>query len=89
MPTVDQEVVTLLRDLPEVASVSLVSDATTRLGQDLERQGPAGLADRAVNTARIGLAEPDPQVQRIAAERSASPSTACSSTTPRPCRGST
>ncbi|MFJ7775819.1 HAD-IA family hydrolase [Streptomyces yangpuensis] len=69
VPAVDQEVVTLLRDVREVASVALVSNATTRLEQDLERQGLAGLADCVVNTARIGVAKPDPQVYRIAAER--------------------
>ncbi|MFG2335120.1 HAD family hydrolase [Streptomyces yangpuensis] len=61
VPAVDQEVVTLLRDLREVASVALVSNATTRLEQDLERQGLAGLADCVVNSARIGLAKPDPR----------------------------
>ncbi|MFJ9939785.1 HAD-IA family hydrolase [Streptomyces erythrochromogenes] len=69
VPVVDQEVVALLRDVREVASVALVSNATTRLERDLERQGLAGLADHVVNTARIGVAKPDPRVYRIAAER--------------------
>ncbi|MFF3721723.1 HAD family hydrolase [Streptomyces erythrochromogenes] len=66
---VDQEVVALLRAVREVAPVALVSNATTRLERDLDRQGLAGLADRVVNTARIGVAKPDPRVYRIAAER--------------------
>ncbi|MFD9078856.1 HAD-IA family hydrolase [Streptomyces erythrochromogenes] len=69
VPVVDQEVVALLRAVREVAPVALVSNATTRLERDLERQGLAGLADRVVNTARIGVAKPDPRVYRIAAER--------------------
>ncbi|WP_405420838.1 HAD-IA family hydrolase [Streptomyces erythrochromogenes] len=69
VPAVDPEVVALLRDVREVAFVALVSNATTRLERDLERQGLAGLADHVVNTARIGVAKPDPRVYRIAAER--------------------
>ncbi|MFE5720657.1 HAD-IA family hydrolase [Streptomyces erythrochromogenes] len=69
VPVVDQEVVALLRAVREVAPVALVSNATTRLERDLDRQGLAGLADRVVNTARIGVAKPDPRVYRIAAER--------------------
>lgn len=69
VPCVDQEVVTLLRQARNVASLALVSNATTRLEWDLQRQGLADLADTIVNTARIGIAKPDPQVYRIAAER--------------------
>lgn len=69
LPAVDQEVVALLRQVRDVASVALVSNATTRLERDLERQGLADLADTIVNTARIGVAKPDPTVYRIAAER--------------------
>ncbi|WP_217170102.1 HAD-IA family hydrolase [Streptomyces sp. AC512_CC834] len=67
LPVVDEEVVALLRQAREVAAVALVSNATTRLECDLERQGLADLADTVVNTARIGVAKPDPQVYRIAA----------------------
>ncbi|THA87087.1 HAD family hydrolase [Streptomyces sp. A0592] len=69
VPAVDQEVVALLRGVRRTASVALVSNATTRLERDLERQGLTGLADRVVNTARIGVAKPDARVYRIAAER--------------------
>ncbi|MEU3669411.1 HAD-IA family hydrolase [Streptomyces virginiae] len=69
VPAVDQEVVTLLTAVREVASVALVSNATTRLERDLERQGLDHVADHVVNTARIGCAKPDPRVYRIAAER--------------------
>ncbi|TPQ15620.1 HAD-IA family hydrolase [Streptomyces sporangiiformans] len=69
VPVVDQEVVALLRQVRDVASVALVSNATTRLERDLARQGLGSIADTVVNTARIGVAKPDPRVYRIAAER--------------------
>ncbi|MER5973008.1 HAD-IA family hydrolase [Streptomyces sp. NPDC002055] len=69
LPIVDQEVVALLEKVREVTSVALVSNATTRLERDLERQGLADLADAVVNTARIGVAKPDLRVYRTAAER--------------------
>ncbi|MFJ6432189.1 HAD-IA family hydrolase [Streptomyces sp. NPDC091416] len=68
VPVVDQEVVALLAKVRAVASVALVSNATTRLERDLERQGLADVADAVVNTARIGVAKPDLRVYRIAAE---------------------
>lgn len=69
VPAVDQEVVALLGQARKVASVALVSNATTRLERDLARQGLADLADAVVNTARIGVAKPDPRVYHTAAER--------------------
>ncbi|MGW0671679.1 HAD-IA family hydrolase [Streptomyces sp. NPDC002746] len=69
VPLVDPEVVALLTSVREVAAVALVSNATTRLELDLDRQGLSGVADAVVNTARIGVAKPDPRVYRIAAER--------------------
>ncbi|MFE5207352.1 HAD-IA family hydrolase [Streptomyces sp. NPDC056600] len=69
LPVVDEDVVALLRQVREVAAVALVTNATTRLERDLERQGLDDLADLVVNTARIGVAKPDPRVVRHAAER--------------------
>jgi putative hydrolase of the HAD superfamily len=69
LPAVDQDAVALLRRAREAASVAFVTNATTRLERDLDRQGLAGLADVVVNTARIGTAKPDPRVVRRAAER--------------------
>ncbi|AXK36111.1 HAD family phosphatase [Streptomyces armeniacus] len=77
VPAVDQEVVALLGRLRGVASVALVSNATTRLEQDLARQGLDGLTDAVVNTSRIGVAKPDPRVYRIAAERLGAPAARC------------
>lgn len=69
VPVVNRELVALLVQVRTVVSVALVSNGTTRLEEDLARQGLDGVADAVVNTARIGVAKPDPQVYRIAAER--------------------
>jgi putative hydrolase of the HAD superfamily len=77
LPTIDHEVVALLAKARDVAPVALVSNATTRLEEDLERQGLLGLADIVVNTARIGVAKPDPRVFLIAARRVGVPAHRC------------
>ncbi len=77
LPRVDQGVVALLTRARALVSVALVSNATTRLEWDLDRQGLAGLADAVVNTARIGVAKPDPRVYAIAAARVGAPPHRC------------
>ncbi|MFG1809613.1 HAD-IA family hydrolase [Streptomyces sp. NPDC049040] len=77
LPRVDHEVVSLLARAREVATVALVSNATTRLEWDLARQGLDEVADTVVNTARIGVAKPDPRVYLIAAERAGVPVHRC------------
>ncbi|WP_405639934.1 HAD-IA family hydrolase [Streptomyces sp. NBC_00019] len=77
VPTVDRELVALLSQVRTVASVALVSNGTTRLEEDLARQGLDAVADTVVNTARIGVAKPDPRVYRIAAERVGAPAGRC------------
>ncbi|MEU5525115.1 HAD-IA family hydrolase [Streptomyces sp. NPDC047860] len=77
VPTVDRELVALLTQVRTVASVALVSNGTTRLEQDLARQGLDTLAHAVVNTARIGVAKPDPRIYRIAAERVGAPAARC------------
>ncbi|MFC5220022.1 HAD-IA family hydrolase [Streptomyces coerulescens] len=67
----------LLTRVRTVASVALVSNGTTRLEQDLARQGLDTQADSVVNTARIGVAKPDPKVYRIAAESVGAPVDRC------------
>lgn len=63
--------------------VAPVSNATTRLAHDLEQLGLAQLADVVVNTARIGVAKPDPASFTSPPTGSASRCTdVCSSTTP-------
>jgi putative hydrolase of the HAD superfamily len=49
--------------------VVLLSNATTRLESDLRQLGLDGAFDAVVNTAREGVAKPDPEVFRIAAQR--------------------
>ncbi|MFE3683168.1 HAD family hydrolase [Streptomyces sp. NPDC059095] len=66
---VDGEVVELLRAVRRSVPVVLVSNATTRLESYLDAVGLAGAFDAVVNTARIGVAKPDPRVFEMAAER--------------------
>ena len=77
LPTVDTSVVSLLRKVRRIAPVALVSNATTRLEHDLERQGLGDLADAVVNTSRIGYAKPDSRVYVNAAERVSAPVDQC------------
>ena len=67
-PRVDADVVALLRKVRRFARLALVSNATSRLEEDLKRQSLDDLADVVVNTSRIGVAKPDPRVFAIAAE---------------------
>lgn len=69
LPDVDRAAVALLAQARAAAPVALVSNATTRLEEDLARQGLADLADAVVNTARLGVAKPDPRVYHHAAAR--------------------
>ncbi|MCX5383844.1 HAD family phosphatase [Streptomyces sp. NBC_00083] len=66
---VDTEVLALLTELRRRVPVVLVSNATTRLEDDLRRLGLADAFDAVVNTARIGFAKPDPRVFAAAAGR--------------------
>jgi putative hydrolase of the HAD superfamily len=69
VPRVDHEVVSLLGQAREVVTVALVSNATTRLERDLAKQELDEVADVVINSARIGLAKPDPRVYILAAHR--------------------
>jgi putative hydrolase of the HAD superfamily len=69
LPAIDTDVVALLTQTRDIASVALVSNATTRLEADLEQQGLTGLADVVVNSARVGVAKPDHGIYLIAARR--------------------
>lgn len=77
MPRVDQGVAALLKRARQVATVALLSNATTRLEQDLARQGLDTLADAVLNTARLGVAKPDPRVYLLAADRVETPVHRC------------
>jgi putative hydrolase of the HAD superfamily len=68
-PRNDPEAVSLLAKAREVVTVVLVSNATTRLEQDLAQHKLGTLADIVVSSARIGVAKPDPGFYIFAAER--------------------
>ncbi|MYS35011.1 putative hydrolase of the HAD superfamily [Streptomyces sp. KhCrAH-43] len=77
VPRIDHEVVSLLTHARTVATVVLVSNATTRLEWDLARQGLDALADSVVNTSRIGFMKPDPRVYALAAAQAGAPVHRC------------
>jgi putative hydrolase of the HAD superfamily len=65
----DDEVVDLLRQVRERMPLVLVTNAHLGLEHDLESMGLADLADHVVNSARAGVAKPDPKIYEIAAGR--------------------
>ncbi|MEU3333903.1 HAD family hydrolase [Streptomyces sp. NPDC002144] len=64
----DDEVVALLRRARIRVPLVLVSNAALELESDLASLGLADLADHVVNSARVGLAKPDPRIYRLAAD---------------------
>ncbi|MFI6562562.1 HAD family hydrolase [Streptomyces sp. NPDC050534] len=64
----DVEVVALLRRARVRVPLVLVSNAALELESDLHSMGLSDLADHVVNSARVGLAKPDPRIFRLAAE---------------------
>jgi putative hydrolase of the HAD superfamily len=66
---IDTDVVELLAALRGKVPVVLVSNATTRLETYLASAGLAEAFDAVINTARIGVAKPDPRVFATAAQR--------------------
>ncbi|MFJ9775541.1 HAD-IA family hydrolase [Kitasatospora sp. NPDC101157] len=77
VPRVDHQVVSLLAQARTVATVALVSNATTRLEWDLAQQGLDNLTDAVVNTSRIGVMKPDPRVYLTAAAQAGAPVHRC------------
>jgi putative hydrolase of the HAD superfamily len=73
----DDRVVALLAGARQFVTVALVSNATTRLEQDLAQLGLGDLADLVISSARIGVAKPDPRFCPIAAERVGVPAGRC------------
>ncbi|MDN3023015.1 HAD-IA family hydrolase [Streptomyces sp. S.PB5] len=63
----DEAVVSLLRRARTRVPLALVSNATLQLEDDLDAMGLSDLADHVVNSARVGLAKPDPRIYRLAA----------------------
>ncbi|WP_017572943.1 HAD-IA family hydrolase [Nocardiopsis halotolerans] len=70
---VNQEMAALLTAVSRHVPVVLVSNATTRLESDLAALGLDGIALHVVNSSRVGVAKPDPEIYRIARERSGVP----------------
>ncbi|MFC7219250.1 HAD family hydrolase [Streptomyces polyrhachis] len=66
---VDTDVVRLLQTLRRRVPVVLVSNATTRLESCLAAHGLAESFDAVLNTARVGVAKPDPRVFDLAARQ--------------------
>lgn len=73
----DEAVVALLRRARTRVPLVLVSNATLRLEDDLAALGLADLADHVVNSARVGLAKPDPRILRFAASLAGVPPEHC------------
>ena len=70
VPGINEEMVALLRAVARTVLTLLVSNGTTRLESDLAALGLGGLAPLGVlNSARVGVAKPDPEFYRVALER--------------------
>lgn len=74
---VDAEVLALLAEARRSVPVLLVSNGTTRLEADLAALGLDTAVDAVVNTARLGVAKPDPRVCLAAAARAEVPPEQC------------
>ncbi len=74
----DQDVVQLAEALKRSYRVGLISNSTLRLEKDLlEGNGISHLFEVVVNSARVGLAKPNPRIYLLAAERVRAPPSAC------------
>ncbi|WP_162252772.1 HAD family hydrolase [Knoellia sp. Soil729] len=60
--TVNQEVLAVVREARSRLRIVLLTNATSRLGDDLDRLGLADELDGVVSSADLGLAKPDPDV---------------------------
>ncbi|GBD13893.1 Phosphatase [bacterium HR24] len=66
----DEEMLALVRRLQGRYRVGLISNSTPRLERELlEANGIAELFEVVVNSSRVGIAKPDPQIFRLAADR--------------------
>jgi putative hydrolase of the HAD superfamily len=74
----DQEVVRLAEGLKTYYRVGLISNSTKRLEKELlEENGIHHLFDVVINSARVGVAKPDPRIYLLAAKRVGVPPSAC------------
>ncbi|HEX6789314.1 MAG TPA: HAD-IA family hydrolase [Gaiellaceae bacterium] len=65
--SVDEPMLELVREVQAEHRVALLTNATTRLNDDLEAVGLAGEFDAVVNSAEIGFAKPDAEAFHCAA----------------------
>lgn len=76
--SLNMDVVELVKVLRPRYKVALLSNADDRLESILEeRYGIMHLFDPVINSARVGLAKPDPSIYRLAAARVGEPPPAC------------
>lgn len=59
---VDADVLELLRACRQQAAVALITNATSRLPDDLRRLGIAGAFDHVINSSAVGAAKPEPAI---------------------------
>jgi len=74
---IDVTVRDVLAALRPAVRVVLVSNATTRLEEDLARARLLDHVDDVVNSSRVQAAKPDPRIYRIAARRAGAPPERC------------
>jgi putative hydrolase of the HAD superfamily len=63
---VDGAVLEMIRECRSRAAVVLITNATSRLSDDLRRLGLDGAFDHVVNSSAVGAAKPDPAIFRAA-----------------------
>ncbi|MET8339507.1 HAD family hydrolase [Streptosporangium canum] len=66
---IDEQMRDLLAQAQRYVPVVLVTNATTRLEEDLDRLGMTYFADDVVSSARVGIAKPDRRIYELAADR--------------------
>ena len=82
--TVDQGVLTLLRQVRTRVPVGLLTNASSRLAQELDALDLTDEVDVVCNSWELGVAKPDPRVYAIAAERMGCAAGDCFFTDDRP-----
>ncbi|WP_338118024.1 HAD-IA family hydrolase [Streptomyces coryli] len=75
--TADAAVVALLRQVRARMPLVLVTNATVELDAELAELGLTDLADHVVNSARVGVAKPDPRIYEIATTAAGTPPERC------------
>ncbi len=75
---IDEDVLSLARNLRPRYKVGMISNATKNLEEVLENHhGIMDLFDVIINSARVGVAKPDARIYHLAAERLGVPVSAC------------